>query len=147
MAARVVVKAPARKWGAGTAAIVRLLVAAEAPVTQVAIAEAVGVPIDSLLAQWSAAQYVDDRVPGAAKRLTFTSWNFAEIEDMRVPTARLTPRERAFMGFSDAVAVWAGSTAYFRVSGAGRPGTAVSVLAPGSERVTSTRSVLRRANG
>jgi hypothetical protein len=102
-----------------------------------AIAEAVGVPIDSLLAQWSAAQYVDDRVPGAAKRLTFTSWNFAEIDDMRVPTARLTPRERAFWGFSDAVAVRAGSTAYFRVSGAGRPGTAVSVLAPNGQVLPS----------
>ena len=32
-----------RRWGAGTAAIVRLLVAADQPLTQVAIAEAVGV--------------------------------------------------------------------------------------------------------
>ena len=32
-----------RRWGAGTAAIVRLLVAADHPLTQVAIAEAVGV--------------------------------------------------------------------------------------------------------
>lgn len=33
----------ARKWGPGTAAIVRLLVAADAPMTQVAIAQAIGV--------------------------------------------------------------------------------------------------------
>lgn len=33
----------ARKWGSGTAAIVRLLIAADAPLTQVSIAEAVGV--------------------------------------------------------------------------------------------------------
>ncbi len=33
----------ARKWGPGTAAIVRLLIATETPLTQVAIAEAVGV--------------------------------------------------------------------------------------------------------
>jgi hypothetical protein len=32
-----------RSWGAGTAAIVRLLIAAETPLTQVAIAEAIGV--------------------------------------------------------------------------------------------------------
>lgn len=32
-----------RRWGAGTAAIVRLLIAAEQPLTQVAIADAVGV--------------------------------------------------------------------------------------------------------
>lgn len=32
-----------RRWGAGTAAITRLLVAAEAPLTGVAIADAVGV--------------------------------------------------------------------------------------------------------
>ena len=34
---------PTRKWGAGTAAIVRLLIAADAPLTQVSIADAVGV--------------------------------------------------------------------------------------------------------
>src|SRR5882724_12898663 len=33
----------ARKWGAGTAAIVRLLIGADSPLTQVAIAQAVGV--------------------------------------------------------------------------------------------------------
>ncbi len=36
-------QASARKWGAGTAAIVRLLIAADAPLTQVSIADAVGV--------------------------------------------------------------------------------------------------------
>src|SRR6266496_2217483 len=34
---------PARRWGPGTAAIVRLLIAANAPLTQVALAQAVGV--------------------------------------------------------------------------------------------------------
>lgn len=34
---------PARKWGPGTAAIVRLLVASDGPLTQVAIADVVGV--------------------------------------------------------------------------------------------------------
>ena len=37
------VRPPARRWGPGTASIVRLLVASEAPATQVALAAAVGV--------------------------------------------------------------------------------------------------------
>lgn len=36
-------RSPTRRWGPGTASIVRLLIAAEAPLTQVAIAAAVGV--------------------------------------------------------------------------------------------------------
>jgi hypothetical protein len=95
-----------------------------------AISSAVGVPIDSLLAQWSAALYVDDRVPGAAARLTYTSWNLFDIDSALKPAARLAPRERAFGSFTDAFQVRAGSTAYFRIGGADRPGTAVKVLTP-----------------
>jgi hypothetical protein len=92
----------------------------------------VGVPIDSLLAQWAAMQYVDDRVSGAAPRLTLSSWNLFDVDQRRSSDgARLTPRERPFAGFADTVAVRGGSTAYFRVSGAGRPATAVRALGAG----------------
>jgi hypothetical protein len=43
MATSVVSRHAVRRWGAGTAAIARLLIAADAPMTGVAIAEAVGV--------------------------------------------------------------------------------------------------------
>lgn len=43
MAARLGAERPARRWGSGTAAIVRLLVAAREPLTQLAIAEATGI--------------------------------------------------------------------------------------------------------
>lgn len=43
MTSTVVSRTPVRRWGAGTAAVVRLLVASEVPLTGVAIAAAVGV--------------------------------------------------------------------------------------------------------
>ncbi len=43
MSRKVETRRPARSWGSGTSAIARLLLAAEEPVTQVAIAEVVGV--------------------------------------------------------------------------------------------------------
>jgi len=97
-----------------------------------AISNVVRVPIDTLLAQWAAALYVDDRVPGAAPRLTFPSWNLFDLDTRRMnTTGRLVPRERAFANFTDAVSVRGGSTAYFRVSGAGRAGTAIRATTPG----------------
>ena len=95
-----------------------------------AISSAVGVPMDILLALWAAALYVDDRVPAAARELTFTSWDMFSIEARRHPNSRLVPRERGFASFTDEVAVRGGSTAYFRVSGAGRYATAIQALSP-----------------
>jgi len=90
------------------------------------LAGIVHVPADTLLAQFAAALYVDDRVPGAATRLTFSSWNLFDIDGRRInQTGRLLPRERSFAAFTDAVSVRGGSTAYFRISGAGHAGTAI----------------------
>jgi hypothetical protein len=92
----------------------------------------VGVPMDSLLAQWAAMHYVDDRVPGAAPRLTLPSWNLFDVNQRRRnESARLVPRERPFADFADAVAVRGGSAAYFRVSGAGRPATSIRARGTG----------------
>lgn len=85
----------------------------------------VGVPIETLLAQWAAALYVDDRVPAADDALTMTSWDLAEIFGSRQEAARLQPYQRSFSDFSDDVSVRAGSTAYFLVGGADRPATAI----------------------
>jgi hypothetical protein len=98
-----------------------------------AIEDVVHAPIDSLLAQWAAALYVDDRVPGAAARLTLPSWNLFDIETKTRfrELGRLLPRERPFAPFADQVSVRGGSTAYFRVSGAGRAATALRAQGAG----------------
>lgn len=91
------------------------------------IEEVIGRPMHELLAQWAAMLYVDDRVGGAQASLTLPSWNLFDFEQNVVETGRLVPRQRSFSSFTDAVSVRAASAAYFRVSGAGRPGTAIRV--------------------
>ena len=89
------------------------------------ISDITGVGIDVLLARWAAALFVDDRVVGIDPRLTFTTWNLANVESRLVPSTHLTPRERAFGTFNDQISVRAGSTAYFLVTGQGRSGTGI----------------------
>jgi hypothetical protein len=92
------------------------------------LASVVNVPIKTLLARWAAALYVDDRVAGAHPSLTMTSWNLYDLFDAHlVPSALLIPSSRGFGAFTEAAKVRAGSTAYFRVSGAGRPATSVRI--------------------
>lgn len=93
------------------------------------IENVIGVPIDSLLAQWAAMLYIDDRVVGAAARLTLPSWDMFDIfERGIVESGRLRPEERAFQSFTDTLTVRGGSLGYFRVSNAvGRPATAIRV--------------------
>jgi hypothetical protein len=90
------------------------------------IESVVGHPRSRLLAWWAASLGVDDRVPGADSRLTWTSWDLAAIEEAVVESARLTPRARGFSAFDDAIFVRAGSTAYYVLEGA-RPATSIRV--------------------
>jgi hypothetical protein len=90
------------------------------------VSQLVGVPTDSLLAQFAAMQYMDDRVPGAAPSLTLSSWNLPGALSL-TEDKQLAPRERPFGTFSDAVSVRGGSTAYFRISGSGHGATALRV--------------------
>lgn len=85
----------------------------------------VDVSMDTLLAQWAAALYVDDRIPAADDALTISSWDLAEIFGSRDEAAHLRPYVRSFADFSDDVSVRAASTAYFLVGGADRPATAI----------------------
>jgi hypothetical protein len=96
-----------------------------------AMAAVTGQPIGTLLAQWAASLYVDDRVSSPNARLTWPSWNLFAFESRLRESAQLNPRERTFSTFSDNVQVRAGSTAYFRVSGAGRPATLLRVRGGG----------------
>jgi hypothetical protein len=92
------------------------------------LATVVGVPMKTLLARWAAALYVDDRVPEADLSLTMSTWNLYDIFDAHlVSAALLTPTSRGFGAFTESVNVRAGSTAYFRVSGASHPATSVKI--------------------
>lgn len=75
MAVSIVSKNAVRRWGAGTAAIVRALVAAEEPLTGVALAEAVGVSqprasqVIQQLAEQAAIRATDDGYVGRPAKL------------------------------------------------------------------------------
>ena len=93
----------------------------------------VGEDIETLLAQWAASLYVDDRPEVAGSLdplLTLPSWDLFDVESHLAPEARLQPRVRAFDDFTQNVGVRAGSTAYFLVSGSNRPSTAIRMRAP-----------------
>ncbi len=89
-----------------------------------------GVKIDTLLAQWAAALYVDDYwepLPNPNPRLGYKSWNLHDIYSKLRPTARLTPYAYSFETFSNVVSVRGGSTAYFTMTGSSAPATAVKL--------------------
>jgi hypothetical protein len=89
-----------------------------------------GVKIDTLLAQWAAALYVDDYwapLPNPNPRLGYKSWNLHDIYSRLVATAQLTPYAHSFESFSNAVSVRGGSTAYFTIGGSSAPATAIKL--------------------
>lgn len=106
------------------------------------LAGLVGVPIETLLAQWAAMLYVDDRVlvDGTVvdmntvdPKLKMLSWNLFSvfegivfiIDNMEVQIHLLEPVVRGFQDFTESFNVRAASTAYFLVSSTGRPATAI----------------------
>jgi hypothetical protein len=105
------------------------------------IAAVTGQPINVLLAEWAASLYVDDRITNPSARLASPSWNFFGFESRLRESAQLNPRERTFSTFNDNVQVRAGSTAYFRVSGAGRPATLLRVRGTGEAILPSNMQV------
>ena len=93
-----------------------------------AIERLLGEPVETLLAQWSAALYVDDRVAGADPALQLTSWNRLDI--YKDDPNRLIPQEIPFEPLERFARIRDGSTWYVRVSGDARPATALSVENP-----------------
>ena len=93
------------------------------------ISNVVNMPMDSLLAQWSATLYLDDRISGLPDRLTFPSWNLPSVLERGGlgTSARLVPEAITFSEFLELVDVRAGNTAYFLLGGSNRPATAVRV--------------------
>jgi hypothetical protein len=110
------------------------------------VSDVIGQPMESLLVQWAAMLYADDRIPGVDEKLTMKSWNLVSIEQGIVETGRLAPRMRTFGMFNDPILVRGGSTAYFVVSGASRPATGIRVrdasdgLLPANMRVWVVRA-------
>ncbi|HUF75428.1 MAG TPA: Ig-like domain-containing protein, partial [Longimicrobiales bacterium] len=94
------------------------------------VATLTGLPIETLLARFGASLYVDDRVAPADPLLDFPSWNLLDMHESVFDQARLSPRSVGYQDFSVDVSVRGGSTAYFRVSGSGRPATAMEVTGP-----------------
>lgn len=97
------------------------------------ISNVIGQPIEDLLAKWSAMLYADDQVTSLDPILGMTSWNLFDVYygtfggSSLFATTRLTPLDVAFADFSNTANVRAASTYYTRISGAGRPATAVRI--------------------
>lgn len=99
-----------------------------------AISGALGVPIDTLLAQYAASLYIDDRFAGMPDRLQLLSWDLRSVEGLlaspqNYPAARLEPVETGFTNFVRTFAVRGGSSAYFLVKGQ-RSATAIRATSP-----------------
>ncbi|MCK5411455.1 MAG: IPT/TIG domain-containing protein [Gemmatimonadetes bacterium] len=85
-----------------------------------------GQSIETMLAQWAATLFVDDRIAGLAENLTFPSWNLFDVDQSVIEQAQLLPTGRGFGDFQSALfTVAAASSAYFRFSGGPRQNTAV----------------------
>jgi hypothetical protein len=93
----------------------------------------VGVAIDSLLAQWAAMLYVDDRIGGTNPTLAMTSWNLFDIYDGLIEALHLQPERVLFGDFSNTAGVRGASTYYTLLSGVNRPSTAVWATDPSSQ--------------
>ena len=117
-------------YGAGdTRAVHRALVDYAGAPGFAAIETVFGKTIGEMMAVWAAMLYVDDRfMDPALDMFQFANWNLRTLEDAWTSTAaRLTPRARSFADFQDDFSVRAASSAFFDLSGTGRPATAVRI--------------------
>ena len=89
-----------------------------------------GEPIETLLARWAAALYVDDRIPNADPTLQFTSWNIFDISKQythpELPNW-LMPLEISFSNQERRARIRDGSIWYVRIEDLQRSPTAVRV--------------------
>jgi hypothetical protein len=96
-----------------------------------------GRPIGTLMAEWAPMLYLDDRYPVAQFQLA--NWNLRAIAAAwQTANAELLPKIRGFDDFSDDLSLRAGSSAYYEVSGANRPATAVRVRSPAGDAAPAT---------
>ncbi len=110
-----------------------------------------GESIETLLAQWAAMLYVDDRIGGANPVLQMTSWDLYDIfygsfvlpdgEFGLIEALRLTPKDADFRAFNETANVRAGSTYYTLLSGDNRPSTAIWVSGPSDTQLPTHMQV------
>ena len=91
-----------------------------------------GETMETLLARWAAALYVDDRIASADPNLQFTSWNFWDIFQSPFYThpdfpQGLIPLELSFSNLDRRARVRDGSMWYVRIADLQRPSTAIRV--------------------
>ncbi len=103
--------------------------------------DVVGTPVDSLMAGWAAALYVDDRIASPDPALTFSSWNLFDFEQHTVATAHLVPTSETFADWTATPQVKASSAAYFTLDGTGRPATAVRIRNAADQELPSYMQV------
>ena len=109
------------------------------------IEDVLGEPIETLLAEWAATLYLDDRgVAGLPARLDFPSWDLLDV--FSGPVSSLVPIGVGFVDFARDVDVRAASTAMrrsSRYSVAAHSASSVSLGTPTTfSRFSNPRSVL-----
>lgn len=105
------------------------------------IEQVTGEDFDALLAAWSVALYVDDRISGADAAFTMPSWNLKDLEDATVASAHLQPFEAGFSDWTASGDIRASSAGYVLLEGSGRPATAVRVRGSGGGVLPSSMQV------
>ena len=113
-----------RMYPGGEANLQRELIHGPDDVTAT-IEQQMGEHMETLLARWAAAMYVDDRIPNLDPDLQFTSWNFHDI--YRNDSDRLIPLEISFSDQEHRARIRDGSFWYIHVFGSQRPSTAIRV--------------------
>ena len=89
------------------------------------IEQQMGESMETLLARWAAALYVDDRIPALDPDLAFTTWNFHDI--YRDHPGRLMPATISFADGEHNARIRDGSFWYVHASGGPRPSTAIRI--------------------
>lgn len=100
-----------------------------------------GAPIEEMLGQWAASLYVDDRVASADPLLTQPSWNYFDIYQSLVESARLVPLEASFTDFEATGNIRSGSSGYLRISDTSRPATALRVRTTNDNELPASMQV------
>ena len=112
----------------GTKVVHRALVDHAGAAGAAALEAVFGMTVAQIMGSWAPTLYIDDRFTTPAFDMyQFKNFNLRSLEDAWNASARLTPRARAFADFQDDFSVRAASSAFFDLSGAGRPATAVRI--------------------
>ena len=94
-----------------------------------ALEAVLGRSVATLMAEWAPVLYIDDRYNAPAFQMA--NWNVRAIAAVwATPNAELQPRIRGFGDFLDQVSIRGGSTAFYEVSGVGRPAFALRIRDP-----------------